>query len=196
MSLDPLTPVRLGIGATRLGLRIGVEVAKLPLRILSGLLGNDDDDFEAPAPRARRAAKARPPEPAPDEPPPAPVSVAEAERPYHPAYEAEVAPEPEPEPPAHVDDEPELVAEFADSGAGEGAGAELHVDEPWEGYGSLTADAIKNRISAASTAELAVIQLYEATHRSRRSVIEAVERRSKQLANEPHPGSRPPRSAG
>jgi len=195
MSLDPLTPVRLGIGATRLGLRIGVGVAKVPLRILSGLLGHDDGDFQAPA-RAPRAAKAPPRKAAPQEPPAAPVSVAARARPNHPAYEAEVAAEPEPEPPAHVDDEPELVAEFADSGAGEGAGAELHVDEPWDGYRSLTADAIKSRIDAASAAELAVIQLYEATHRGRRSVLDAVERRSKQLANEPHPGSRPPRRAG
>jgi hypothetical protein len=103
----------------------------------------------------------------------------------HPAYEAEVSAEPAPEAPAHLDDEPELVGEFADSGAGEGAGAQLHVDEPWEGYRELTATEVKARISDAGAEELAVVQLYEATHRGRRSVLDAIERRSKQLANEP-----------
>jgi hypothetical protein len=185
MSLDPLIPVRLGIGAARLGARIGIEAAKLPLRILSELLGHEDGEGPtavrpvATPPRAKRSRPA-----AADAPEPAPL-VEEEERPYHPARDAEVAPEPEPEPPAHVDDEPELVAEFAESGAGEGAGAELHVDEPWEGYRSLTAAQVNARIADAGAAELAVIQLYETTHRGRRSILEAVERRSRQLANEP-----------
>jgi hypothetical protein len=122
--------------------------------------------------------------------PDAPLAgVAEDEpRPYHPAFEAEVREEPPPEPAPHIDDEPELVAEFAESGTGEGAHAELHVDEPWEGYRSLTASEITRRVGNASAEELAVIQLYETTNRGRRTVLAAVERRSRQLANEPgHP---------
>jgi hypothetical protein len=90
-----------------------------------------------------------------------------------------------PEPAAHIDDEPELVGEFAESGAGEGAHAELHVDEPWEGYRSLNASEITRRVAGARAEELAVIHLYEMTHRKRRTVLAAVERRSRQLADEP-----------
>lgn len=77
------------------------------------------------------------------------------------------------------------MAEFAESGAAEGAHAELHVDEPWEGYRSLTASEIRRRIGDASAEQLAVIQLYETTHRRRRTVLDALGRRSRQLANEP-----------
>src|SRR5205814_1916344 len=41
---------------------------------------------------------------------------------------------PEPTGPAHVSEEPELVAEFAEPGAEEEAGAEVEIAEPWEGY--------------------------------------------------------------
>lgn len=187
MLLDPLTPLRLSIGAARLGVRISVEAAKLPLRILSELLGHEDGDAATVVRPVATPPRAEPPAPEPtSEPEPAPVVEAE-ERPYHPAFESEVQPEPEREPPAHVDDEPELVAEFAEPGAGEGAGAELHIAEPWEGYRSLTAAQITARVSGASAAELAVVQLYETSHRGRRSILQAVERRSRQLANEPAP---------
>jgi hypothetical protein len=96
-----------------------------------------------------------------------------------------VSDEPPVEEPVHIDDEPELVGEFAESGAGEGAHAELHVDEPWEGYRSLSASEVTRRVADANSEELAVIQLYEQTHRARRTVLEAVGRRSRQLANDP-----------
>jgi hypothetical protein len=196
MALDPLTPVRLGVRAARLGVRIGVEAAKIPLRLLSGLLGHDRSEAVATAVRPQpRADEAPAPAAAEQAPAPAPASARQAERPYHPAYEAEVPVEPAPEPPPHVDDEPELVGEFAEPGAGEGAHAELHVDEPWEGYRSLTAAEVRRRIGDAGAEELAVIQLYETTHRRRRTVLGAVERRSKQLAND-RARHRPPPPAG
>jgi hypothetical protein len=97
----------------------------------------------------------------------------------------EPEPEPEPEPPVHIDTEPDLVGEFAEPGAEEGAGAELHVDEPWQGYRRMRVAEIRDRVAVAGAEELAVTQLYEITHRRRRSVLDAVERRSKQLANAP-----------
>lgn len=127
----------------------------------------------------RENAAAAPAAPAPEEPAP------EGDRPYHPAFEAEVRDELPPEPTPHIDDEPELVAEFAESGAGEGAHAELHVDEPWEGYRTLTASEITRRVGDARAEELAVIELYETTHRGRRTVLAAVARRSRELANDP-----------
>jgi hypothetical protein len=85
---------------------------------------------------------------------------------------------PPPEATPHLDVEPdELVGEFADPGAEDGAGAELHVAEPWDGYDGMTAPAITDRLVVADVATLAAVQLYEATHRNRTTVITAAERR-------------------
>jgi hypothetical protein len=93
--------------------------------------------------------------------------------------------EPEPEAPAHIDTEPELVAEFAEPGAEDGAGAEVHVAEPWDGYKRMRVADIRERVAVAEAAELAIVQLYESSHRKRRSILDAVERRSRELANAP-----------
>jgi hypothetical protein len=105
-------------------------------------------------------------------PSPAPVRPAQA-----------AAPESEPQgalsdedTPDHVSEEPTLVDEVAEAGAEDGAGAQVHVDEPWENYGELSAEDVIDRITGASTAELAAVQLYEQSHRRRKTVLEAVER--------------------
>ena len=84
-----------------------------------------------------------------------------------------------------IDDKPELVAEVAEPGAEDGAGAELEVDEPWEGYDDLVADDVIERIRQADAAELAVVELYERSHKRRRTVLAAAELRGKELANAP-----------
>jgi hypothetical protein len=84
-----------------------------------------------------------------------------------------VAPEP-----AHVSEEPELVAEVADRGAEEGAGAEVHVDEPWEGYDRMTAAAIRGRLRMEGAAVAGTVRLYEAAHKGRSSVLEEAGRRT------------------
>jgi hypothetical protein len=96
-----------------------------------------------------------------------------------------LAPEPEPSPvedatPSHVSAEPVLVDEVAEAGAQDGAGAEVRVDEPWESYRELGADDVIDRINGASTAVLAAVQLYEQSHRRRKTVLEAVERQLRQ----------------
>ena len=78
--------------------------------------------------------------------------------------------------PDHVDEEPVLVAEAAEEGAAEGAGAELHVEPPWDGYDQMTAADICDRLAAATGAQAAAVELYEASGRSRRSVLDAAER--------------------
>ena len=78
--------------------------------------------------------------------------------------------------PDHVDEEPVLVAEAAEDGAAEGAGAELHVDPPWEGYDQMTATDIRDRLAVATLAEAAAVELYEASGRKRRSIMDAAER--------------------
>jgi|SRR5215212_2363445 len=83
---------------------------------------------------------------------------------------------PEPPEPAHVSEEPELVAEVAERGAEEGAGAELHVDEPWPGYAGMTAAEIRDRLRAGGPAAAAAVRLYEAANKGRSSVLEAAGR--------------------
>jgi hypothetical protein len=75
--------------------------------------------------------------------------------------------------PDHVDEEVVLVAELAEEGAEEGAGAELHVDAPWDAYDEMTALEIRDRLAAADPVVAAAVNLYETTHKSRRTVIEA-----------------------
>jgi len=78
--------------------------------------------------------------------------------------------------PAHVSEEVELVEEVAEPGAEDGAGAQVHVTEPWDGYDQMKADDVIDRITGASVAELATVELYELSGRSRQSVIDAVKR--------------------
>jgi len=82
--------------------------------------------------------------------------------------------------PAHVDRGAVLVAESADSGAADGAGAEVRVAQPWDGYRALKAREITDRLATADAAMLAIVRLYESTHRRRRTVLAEVDRR---LAN-------------
>ncbi len=78
--------------------------------------------------------------------------------------------------PAHVSEEAELVEEFAEPGAEEGAGVEVRIDEPWPGYAQMNAQEVIARVNGASAAELAAVQLYENSNRRRQTVISAVQR--------------------
>ncbi|HEY2260773.1 MAG TPA: hypothetical protein VGH45_13715, partial [Solirubrobacteraceae bacterium] len=88
--------------------------------------------------------------------------------------EAEALPALDPDA-GHVSEEPILVEEVAEPGAEDGAGAEVHVAEPWDGFRQMAADDVIDRISGASAAELAAVELYELSHRNRRTVLAAVE---------------------
>lgn len=180
MTLDPLAPIRLGV-------RAGIGLLRFELRVIEHLLGLDRERPEPPDVAAEPIftepeplITAWEPEPEPEAPPPeAEPSVARL------ADEQVPAPPPEPEEPAHVDVDAELVAEFAEPGAEDGAGPEIHIDEPWDGYAKMRVADIRDRVTIADPAELAVVQLYESANRGRASVLEAVERRSKELANLP-----------
>jgi hypothetical protein len=154
-------------------------------------------EAEMPAPIPEAEAPTPEPEapPAPAEPEAAPHIETEPEAPPAPA-EPEAAPHIETEPEApptpaeaeaapHIETAPDLVAEFAEPGAEEGAGAQIHVEEPWEGYRRMRVADVVDRVAVAGPEALAVIQLYESTHRKRRSVLNAVERRERELANRP-----------
>jgi outer membrane biosynthesis protein TonB len=172
-------------------------VLNFELRVVERVLGlqPEPDDVvvvSEPEPDAFWVAEPEPEVVSPVEPEPVPEPQPEPEPEPEIAPVAVVVPEPEPEPPApepeppaHLDTESELVGEFAEEGAEEGAGASVHVDEPWEGYRRMRVADIRDRIGVAGSEELAVIQLYEITHRRRRTVLDAVERRSRALADAP-----------
>jgi hypothetical protein len=77
----------------------------------------------------------------------------------------------------HVDTGAALVGEFAEAGAEEGAGAEVEVAEPWDGYARMTAAEVRRRLTDAAPATLTAVALYERVHRGRKSVLEDAERR-------------------
>ena len=70
---------------------------------------------------------------------------------------------PEPE---HVDEGLVVVAEVAEEGAEEGAGAEVHVDEPWDGYRAVTAADIRARLADADATVAAAVKLSRACTRT------------------------------
>ena len=143
------------------------------------LLGHGPDDRDSGWQRTWEPASARPVgEPPPPPPPPAPPKPApEPVVRRVPKPEPPSAPEPEPPAPAHVDREAVVVAESADAGAAEGAGATIHVDEPWRGYDMLKARDVAAQLATADAATLAVVRLYESTHRKRRTVLGEIDRR-------------------
>ena len=132
-----------------------------------------------------RAAASPPPAPVADEPAeaaPAPTRVADEPAEAAPAATAPQA-EPAAEPPAsiateptHVSEEPELVAEAAEAGAEDGAGAEVAVDEPWPGYDEMNAPDIEDRLVTEGPEAAAAVSLYEASRKGRASILEAASR--------------------
>lgn len=130
--------------------------------------GRPGEKRRAKAPPARgRRAKARPARPRRRK---APAATAEP-TPVEAASDEAAAPEP-----AHVSEEPELVADVAEEGAEDGAGAEVHVDEPWSGYDDMNAADIEDRLVAEGTEAAAAVRLYEASRKGRASVLEAATR--------------------
>jgi len=170
-------PIRLTVDL----LKLPLEGTKLALALIRELV--EEDPPRAPArPGAPSPATAGPPS-APRTKPPPPRAEPPARAEPFPR-----APEPfdgDPLEPVHVSEEPELVAESADPEAADSGTAEVHVDEPWDGYRHLKADDVIGRVGVASAEELAVIELYERTHRGRKTVLAAVEKQLRILTNAP-----------
>jgi hypothetical protein len=189
-------PLRLGVRAARLVLDPLVGAAREAL----GLAGDESDGHReeertesrppdprrsapvAPTTEASHAEPASEPEPglrenepsgAPDAAPPsalvepAPVLTEDAAGPVPPSEYDE---------PVHVSEEPVLVAESADPETADGIHTDLHVAEPWDGYRSQNAAEVIAALEDSSPAQIAVVQLYEGTHRRRKTVLEAAER--------------------
>ena len=129
-----------------------------------------------PAADAEPAAEAEPglrenePGGAPDADPPSALA--------EPVAEADESGEPE-----HVSTEATLVAESADPEIADGIHADLHVAEPWDGYRTQNAAEVIEALKTASPAQIGVVQLYESTHRRRKTVLEAAERALRESAS-------------
>jgi hypothetical protein len=188
-------PVRLTLRAAEFGLSTAAEAARIGMELLN------PDREQSPDFAQYRAAThpdygadngGVPPEPSvvtpeteylapePGDAGPAPdvLDVAAAAAAEAALADAVDAPPPVPDAliPDHVDEDVVLVAETAEPGAEDGAGAELTVEPPWEGYDQMTAADIRDRLSAASAVEAAAVELYESTHKNRRSVMDAAAR--------------------
>lgn len=147
-------PARLTLRVWELGLSSAASVARLGLELL-------EPDRSGPSATAEQY------------PPPPPTKGGNGPAPR--TLDVEPPAVPDELIPDHVDEEVVLVAEVAEEGAEDGAGPELHVDEPWDGYDRMTAPEIRDRVAAADPVVAAAVELYETTHKSRRTVIEAAE---------------------
>jgi hypothetical protein len=167
----PLTlvrePVRLTLRVWEFGLSGAAEAARIGAELL-------DPDRDLPSDAKAEAEDA--PAEAEAEPDAAPAATARVVADAPPPAADAPPPVPDELIPDHVDEEPVLVAEAAEEGAEDGAGAELHVEPPWDGYERMSAADIRDRLAAANATEAAAVELYESTHRSRRSVLDAAER--------------------
>ncbi len=81
---------------------------------------------------------------------------------------------------------------LAEPGAEDGAGAEVHIREPWRGYRDMRAPEVTNRLANMSAAELAAVELYETSNRARQSILNAVAR---QLRSRPQAEAAQPSGA-
>ncbi len=183
-------PVRIGVRATRLWFRAVEETVSVTvsttgrvIELVSHRGSNGAATRSAvaptpaaparPAPAERQPPAERPARAARPAPEPPPVHRVPSREDLPPS--AQPAPPPPPEP-AHVSEEPTLVEEFADPGAEDGAGAQVRVDPPWDGYEHMSAKQVTSRLAGASPEELAAVQLFELTHRRRQTIMNAVER--------------------
>lgn len=159
-------PVRLTLRVWELGLSSAATAARLGLELLDPERSGSTTAPYPPPPATPVRGNGVAPDRV-DVAPPTPADSPPADSP--PAVPDELIPD-------HVDEEVVLVAEVAEEGAEDGAGPELHIDEPWEGYDRMAAVEVCDRLTAATAELAAAVELYESTRRSRRSVLEAAER--------------------
>jgi hypothetical protein len=189
-------PLRLGVRWTQLMFRTAEGVAGVAIRIageaVRSVTPGGSDAGPAPDARPRPADETAvqdrvTPVVPPDAAPPRTEEIGGRQAPPDDVRQAPPEPDPAAQP-AHVSEEPELVREEAESGAEEGAGADVTVIEPWQGYERMTAQEVIDRLADASPAELATVRLYESGKRSRQTVLTAVDRELKRQTGRGRPG--------
>lgn len=164
----------------RLSLRIwerGLSGALTLVRIGRELLDPPEESARHAAERARGSGRGNGGPPAAERPAPrrSPARSARTKPAGPPSRPKPAEPPSRPEP-AHLDTEPELVAEVAEAGAEDGAGAELHIDEPWDGYDAMSAPEVSRRLAREGEAAAAAVKLYEAAGKGRSSILQAADR--------------------
>jgi hypothetical protein len=182
-------PVRIGVRATEVWLRAAEQTLGVAANAAGRLI-----DAAVPRASARPGSGGRQTPSTPGTPASAAATQVPAREPAATGRRARVGPTaqaapsaPPAPPPAeplemlvggepHVSEEPELVEEFAEPGAEDGAGAEIHVDQPWDGYRQMNAKDVIARLAAATPAELAAVQLYEGGNRRRQTILAAAQR--------------------
>jgi hypothetical protein len=175
-------PLRTSLRGVETALRATRDLADLGLVAveLAGRVLGDREPRGAPtAPTSPSVAEPRPPRPAPLSEVDRDRSNGVAPPPAAPVAEAVDLDALRGIDTSHVDDEPELVAEFSEPGAQDGAGASIHFAAPFDGYETLRAADIVARLPGSDAAMLGAIELYEASHRRRRSVLDAVNREAR-----------------
>jgi hypothetical protein len=191
-----MLPMRVGMRATQLWFRVAEETASVAANTTGRLIGiamrgaggQDESDVSfATRPSEREESRGQHDDFERDEPstelddaPPdvSPVDHARSavRSPAAPPPPVRESPRGETSEPGHVSEEPTLVDEFAEPGAEDGAGAEIRIEEPWEGYAEMNAKQVIERLNSATPAELAAVQLYEGSHRHRQTIVKAVQR--------------------
>jgi hypothetical protein len=168
-------PLRVGARVARLSLHTAEEALRLSGGVAEQAIKILRPPARGPEPAPATEAERRPRpdrQPSPPGRSPSPAPPATPPRTAEPADLPPLGDEP-----ARVSREAVVVEEVAEAGAEEGAGAELHVDEPWPDYRQMTTNDIIARLEQADAAELAAVELYEQTHRARQSVLTAAKRR-------------------
>jgi hypothetical protein len=158
---------------------LGGEALRLARRVAArdGGRAGGPEEMPGPPPAGAVRGAAHPPErPAERARTPAGTDGGRAERRPRARPGAVAPPPPPPRVEEHVSEEHTLVGEFAEAGAEQGAGPEVHVDEPWEGYDRMSAAEIARRLVGAGAAVAAAVRLYEANGRGRKTVLEAADR--------------------
>jgi hypothetical protein len=178
-------PVRVGVQATRLWFRAAEETVSIAVTVAERLMGRASSGSGAsaePRPSDPRSNGRSAPDPGTERRRSADTIDAPSpgSRVSQPTTPLSAPPSgldaPAEREPLHVSEEPELVEEFAEPGAEDGAGAEIHIEEPWDGYGEMNAKQILTRLGSATPAEMAAVQLYEGSHRRRQTVLNAAQR--------------------
>ena len=181
-------PFRIGVGGARLAVRGLADISEWGHQLISALTGMRSHPEGSTAQRAYDGPATQPPtESGPTSTGAATAPAPPPRRPRptrRPAARPQRAPSPPPSVPSPTPtpEAPALVHEAADPGAADGAGAQVRVAEPWEGYDRLAAKDVIGRLSAATSAELAAVELYEAGKRRRRTVLAAAERRLRDVS--------------
>jgi hypothetical protein len=145
--------IETGVKLTRAAVGLGVSLALLPVRLVLRAISPPPED-QRWEPIADEVPDEAPPEPAETPEPPAPdapagdeLTGADAARLRETRREEETTP-----------DSP---------------GPEIHVEEPWEGYDEMNVAEIRRRLRGANPTVVAMVRLYEETHRNRKGVLDA-----------------------